>query len=125
MRQVVIASVWPPRNQRQRKYAANSAMLKGLFDQNLEVLTVRERGWHGRTNGDLLRAAPRDRMNPFDIELAGGSMDKAPKKKTNGRGRSRRVRYITIAGKQVKRTPRGDRLLRAVRVLKGLEVPPR
>ena len=35
-------------------------LLKGLFDQNLEVSTVRERGWHGRTNGDLLRAAEQE-----------------------------------------------------------------
>lgn len=35
-------------------------LLKGLFDSNLEVLTVRERGWHGKTNGELLRAAEQE-----------------------------------------------------------------
>ena len=32
-------------------------LLKGLFDPDLQVLTARERGWHGKTNGELLRAA--------------------------------------------------------------------
>ena len=31
--------------------------LKPLFDADLEVLTVRERGWDGVKNGELLRAA--------------------------------------------------------------------
>jgi hypothetical protein len=35
-------------------------LLKGLFDPNLQVLTVRERGWHGKTNGELLRAAEKE-----------------------------------------------------------------
>jgi len=35
-------------------------LLKGLFDPDLQVLTVRERGWHGKTNGELLRAAEQE-----------------------------------------------------------------
>ncbi len=37
-----------------------------------------------------------------------------------------RVRYVTIRGKRIKTTPRGERIFRAVtRALKGVEVPPR
>lgn len=32
-------------------------LLKGLFGSDFEVLTVRERGWAGKANGELLRAA--------------------------------------------------------------------
>ena len=35
-------------------------LLKDLLDPNLQVLTVRERGWHGKTNGELLRAAEQE-----------------------------------------------------------------
>ena len=35
-------------------------LLKVLFAPEFEVVTVRERGWHGKTNGDLLRAAERE-----------------------------------------------------------------
>ena len=63
-------------------------------------------------------------MNLFAIDLAGGTMSKAPKKKAAPRRRTR-TRYVTLGGERVRRSARGDRLLRAVRVLKGLEVPPR
>ncbi len=37
-----------------------------------------------------------------------------------------RARYVTIRGKRIKTTPRGERIFRAVtRALKGVEVPPR
>jgi hypothetical protein len=32
-------------------------LLKPLFAPEFEVLTVRERGWHGMANGELLRTA--------------------------------------------------------------------
>lgn len=32
-------------------------LLKDLFAPEFEVLTVRERGWQGKANGELLRAA--------------------------------------------------------------------
>lgn len=35
-------------------------LLKDLFALEFEVLTVRERGWHGMTNGELLRAAEQE-----------------------------------------------------------------
>jgi predicted nuclease of predicted toxin-antitoxin system len=35
-------------------------LLKSLFDPAFQVLTVRERGWHGKTNGELLRAAEQE-----------------------------------------------------------------
>lgn len=35
-------------------------LLKGLFDPSHQVQTVRERGWHGKTNGELLRAAEQE-----------------------------------------------------------------
>jgi predicted nuclease of predicted toxin-antitoxin system len=35
-------------------------LLKGLFAPEIEVLTVRERGWQGKANGELLRAAERE-----------------------------------------------------------------
>ena len=37
--------------------------LKPLFDPDLDVLTVRERGWDGLKNGSLLRAAAEE----FDV----------------------------------------------------------
>ncbi len=37
--------------------------LKPLFDTDLEVLTVREQGWDGVKNGELLRAAAEE----FDV----------------------------------------------------------
>ena len=37
--------------------------LKRLFDDEFDVVTVPERGWSGRKNGDLLRAAEQD----FDV----------------------------------------------------------
>ncbi len=44
-------------------------MLKGLFDGDFEVLTVRERRWNGMKNGALLRAA----QDEFDVLV---TMDK-------------------------------------------------
>lgn len=38
-------------------------LLKPLFGKDLEVLTVRGRGWQGKANGELLRAAERE----FDV----------------------------------------------------------
>jgi hypothetical protein len=38
-------------------------LLKPLFDTDIEVLTVHERGWKGMKNGDLLRAA----QSEFDV----------------------------------------------------------
>lgn len=35
-------------------------LLKDLFAPDFEVLTVRERSWHGKTNGELLRAAEQE-----------------------------------------------------------------
>lgn len=35
-------------------------LLKPLFAAQFEVLTVRERGWQGRANGELLRAAEQE-----------------------------------------------------------------
>ncbi len=37
--------------------------LKKAFDEELEVLTVTERGWSGKKNGDLLRLAEKE----FDV----------------------------------------------------------
>lgn len=37
--------------------------LKKSFDDNFEVTTVTERGWSGKKNGELLRAAERE----FDV----------------------------------------------------------
>lgn len=34
--------------------------LKGLFAAEFEVMTVRESGWQGKTNGELLRAAEQE-----------------------------------------------------------------
>lgn len=44
-------------------------LLKPLFESNFEVITVRERGWHGKKNGTLLRAAEEE----FDVFV---TMDK-------------------------------------------------
>ena len=52
-------------------------------------------------------------------------MDKHGKSKAKPRRRPGRAVYVTIEGKRMKTTPRGARILRAVRGLKGLEVPPR
>jgi len=38
-------------------------LLKPLFAPGFEVVTVRERGWDGKQNGDLLRAAEKE----FDV----------------------------------------------------------
>lgn len=35
-------------------------LLKPLFAPHFEVLTVRERGWQGKANGELLRIAERE-----------------------------------------------------------------
>ena len=35
-------------------------LLKPLFDSKFEVLTVRERGWHGKRNGELLQTAAQE-----------------------------------------------------------------
>jgi hypothetical protein len=35
-------------------------LLKGLFDPRFEVLTAQERGWQGKDNGELLRAAEQE-----------------------------------------------------------------
>lgn len=35
-------------------------LLKGLFDPDFEVLTAQERGWQGKGNGELLRAAEQE-----------------------------------------------------------------
>lgn len=35
-------------------------LLKPLFASDFEVLTVRERGWHGKRNGELLRIAEQE-----------------------------------------------------------------
>ena len=35
-------------------------LLKGLFPPEFEVVTVRERGWQGKTNGELLRLAEQE-----------------------------------------------------------------
>ena len=35
-------------------------LLKALFAVEFEVLTVRERGWQGKANGELLRAAEQE-----------------------------------------------------------------
>ena len=35
-------------------------LLKPLFADEFEVLTVRERGWHGKKNGALLRDAEQE-----------------------------------------------------------------
>lgn len=35
-------------------------LLKPLFASEFEVLTVRERGWHGKRNGELLRIAAQE-----------------------------------------------------------------
>ncbi len=43
--------------------------LKQLFDPSFEVVTVRERGWNGKANGELLRLAEVD----FDVLV---TMDK-------------------------------------------------
>ena len=43
--------------------------LKALFDDDLDVVTVRERRWNGMKNGELLRAAQEE----FDVLV---SMDK-------------------------------------------------
>ena len=65
-------------------------------------------------------------MNPGKIELAGGSMEKAPKQKIKARRRQARGAYITVEGKRVKTTVRGARIHRLVRkAFKGLEIPPR
>ncbi len=37
--------------------------LKALFDDDFEVITVAERGWKGKQNGELLRSAARE----FDV----------------------------------------------------------
>ena len=51
-------------------------LLKDLFDTNLQVLTVRERGWHGKTNGDLLRAAEQE-FDAFVTPERGVALDQA------------------------------------------------
>ncbi len=43
--------------------------LKALFEDGLDVMTVRERGWTGMKNGELLRAAQEE----FDVLV---TMDK-------------------------------------------------
>lgn len=43
--------------------------LKDLFDKDFEVLTVAERGWKGKQNGELLRSA----ADEFDVFV---TMDK-------------------------------------------------
>lgn len=43
--------------------------LKNLFDSDFEVLTVAERGWKGKQNGELLRSA----ADEFDVFV---TMDK-------------------------------------------------
>jgi len=35
-------------------------LLKPLFADDFEVITVRERGWQGKSNGELLRAAEQE-----------------------------------------------------------------
>lgn len=35
-------------------------LLKPLFSRDFEVVTVRERGWQGRSNGELLKAAEKE-----------------------------------------------------------------
>lgn len=35
-------------------------LLKGLFAPEFEVVTAQERGWQGKVNGELLRAAQRE-----------------------------------------------------------------
>ena len=44
-------------------------MLKGLFDDDFEVVTIAERGWQGKKNGELLRLAAEE----FDVFV---TMDK-------------------------------------------------
>ena len=64
-------------------------------------------------------------MNPFDIDLAGGSMAEERKAKRKERRSARRAVYVTIRGKRIKTTVRGARIHRLVtRALKGIEVPP-
>ena len=63
-------------------------------------------------------------MNLFAIDLAGGTISKAPKKKAKPR-RASRVKYRIIAGKRVRTSPRLERIMRAIAPLKGLDVPPR
>lgn len=38
-------------------------LLKGLFAPEFEVVTAQERGWQGKSNGELLRAAEQE----FDV----------------------------------------------------------
>lgn len=59
-------------------------------------------------------------MNPFQIDLGGGSMSKPAKPKAAPRGDRRKV-WVTIEGKRVQTTVRGARILRLARgSLKGL-----
>ena len=44
-------------------------MLKELFDNDFEVVTIAERGWQGKKNGELLRLT----ANEFDVFV---TMDK-------------------------------------------------
>lgn len=45
------------------------SLLKALFAAEFEVMTVRERGWNGKKNGELLRLAEKE----FDVFI---TMDK-------------------------------------------------
>ena len=66
-------------------------------------------------------------MNPFEIDLAGGSMaeQRKAKKRKARRKSDERVAYVTIRGKRIKTTVRGARIHRLVtKALKGVEVPP-
>jgi hypothetical protein len=60
------------------------------------------------------------KMNPFQIELIGGSMTKHAKRKAKARGDNRKV-WVTIEGKRMQTTARGARILRLARgALKGI-----
>lgn len=61
---------------------------------------------------------------PFTFEPARGSVTEQVKSKRKARRRG--ARYVTIRGKRIKTTARGERIFRAMtRALKGVEVPPR
>lgn len=64
-------------------------------------------------------------MNSIAIGQTEAPMAKPAKRRAKPRAGNGGAGYVTIAGKRVKSTPRMARIMRAIRGLKGLEVPPR
>lgn len=62
-------------------------LLKPLFAVAFEVLAVRERGWQGKSNGELLRAAEQE----FDAFVHHGQESGVPTEPASAKDRRHRL----------------------------------